>query len=260
MTRTSRTHPWRSASSTIRPSRGSTGNRASRRPIGVSGRIPAAVGRSDRGQFLEQQVAVADGGRVRRFDEREGGDVAEPDRRHLQDDRRQVGAQDLRFGELRAGVEVLLAVEADADAGSDAPAPPGALVRRRLRHRLDRQALHLETAAEAGDPRRAGVDDEAHARHGERRLGDVRAEHDAPAPVRLEDAVLLRRRQPGVQRQHLDVAALEAAQGVGRVVDLALAGEEHEHVARPLAVRARRRRRRSPAPDRARRRSSPNGR
>ena len=232
MTRTSRTQPWRSASSTIRPRRGSTGSRASRRPIGVSGRTPG-VGRADRRQLLEQQVAVADGGRVGRLDEREGGDVAEADRRHLQDDRRQVGAQDLRLGELRAGVEVVLAVQADAGARGDAPAPPGALVRRRLGDRLDRQPLHLEAAAVAGDPGGAGVDDVAHAGNGERRLGDVRAEHDAPAAMGLEDAVLLRRRQPGVQRQHLGVAALEAAQGVGGVVDLALSGQEHEHVAGP---------------------------
>ena len=54
--------------------------------------------------------------------------------------------------------------------------------------------------------------------------------------MRLEDAVLLRRRQPGVQRQHLGVAELEAAQGVGGVVDLPLAGEEHEHVAGPFPL------------------------
>ena len=250
MTSTSRTQPWRSASSTIRPSRGSTGSRASRRPSGVSGRIAGGVGRADRAELLEQQVAVADGRRVRRLDEREGGDVAEPDRRHLQDDRRQVGAQDLRLGELRAGGEVVLAVEADADARGDTAAPPGALVGRRLRHRLDRQALHLQPAAVAGDPGRAGVDDVAHARHGERRLGDVRAEHDASAAVRLEDAVLLRRRQPGVQRQHLGVVALEAAQGVGGVVDLALAGRGTRARRPGPRRRARRRRRRSPAPGR----------
>ena len=127
--------------------------------------------------------------------------------------------------------EVVLGVQADADAGRDAPAAAGALVGRRLRDRLDRQSLHLQPAAVAGDARRAGVDDVAHAGHGDRRLGDVRRQHDAPAAVRLEDAVLLGRRQPGVQRQHLGVAQLAAAQGVGGVVDLPLAAEEHEHVA-----------------------------
>ena len=53
--------------------------------------------------------------------------------------------------------------------------------------------------------------------------------------VRLEDAVLLGRREPGVQRQHLDAGPVEAAQRIGGVVDLALAAQEHEHVAGALA-------------------------
>ena len=141
----------------------------------------------------------------------------------------------------RASV-VLLGVQADADAGRDPAAPPGPLVGRRLRDRLDRQSLHLQPAAVAGDAGRPGVDDVAHAGHGDRRLGDVRAEHDAPAAVRLEDAVLLGRRQPGVQRQHLGVAELAPAQEVGGVVDLPLAGQEHEHVAADLGAARRRRR------------------
>ncbi len=205
------------------------------RPPGLGGAQSCVTGGVDGGELLEQQVAVADGGAVGRFDEGEGGDVAEADRRHLQDDRGEVGAQDLRLGELRTCGEVVGAVEADADAGSETPAPTGALVRRRLRHRLDRQPLHLQPAAVAGDAGGAGVDDVAHAGHGQRRLGDVGAEHDAAAGMRLEDAVLLGRRQPGVQREHLDVWSV-AAQGVGSVVDLALAGQEHEHVTGPLPL------------------------
>ena len=43
--------------------------------------------------------------------------------------------------------------------------------------------------------------------------------------------MLLGRGQPRVQRQDLDVGAQPAAQRVRRVADLALAAEEHEHVA-----------------------------
>ena len=67
-------------------------------------------------ELLEQGDAVVDAAGVGRVDEREGGDVAEADGRHLEDDRRQVGAQDLGLGELGPGVEVVLGVEADADA------------------------------------------------------------------------------------------------------------------------------------------------
>ena len=57
--------------------------------------------------------------------------------------------------------------------------------------------------------------------HGERRLGDVGGEHDPPAPVRAEDAVLLGGGQPGVERQDLDVrpgpAAWRSASAVSRI-------------------------------------------
>ena len=100
------------------------------------------------------------------------------------------------------------------------------------------QALHLESPAVARDAGGAGVDDVADARHRERRLGDVGGEHDpAAGPAHrcaLEDLVLLGRRQPRVERQHLGAAQVEPAERVGGVVDLALARQEHEHVAGPL--------------------------
>ena len=53
-----------------------------------------------------------------------------------------------------------------------------------------------------------------------------------PAPGWGEDPVLLGRRQPGVQRQDLGVRR-SRPRGVGRVVDLPLAGQEHQEVAGP---------------------------
>ncbi len=150
-------------------------------PAAEFGEVPltVALDRVDRRQLLEQEVPVADRGRVGRLEERERGDVAEADVGHLQDDRREVRAEDLRLGELGPLGEVVLVVQADADARRDTAAPAGALVGRRLRHRLDREPLHLEPLAVAGDPGHAGVDHVAHAGHGERRLGDVGGEHDA---------------------------------------------------------------------------------
>ena len=43
-------------------------------------------------------------------------------------------------------------------------------------------------------------------------------------------------RQPGVQREHLGVAQLAAAQEVGGVVDLPLAGQEHEDIAEAVQL------------------------
>ena len=203
---------------------------------------------------------------VGRLDERERGDVAEVERGHLQDDRGEVGAQDLRVGELRPGLEVVLGVEPDADAVGRAAAAALALVGRGLRDRLDRQPLHLEPLAVAGDAGRAGVDDVPDARHGQRGLGDVGRQHDPPAGVGLEDPVLLGRREPGVAAAGSPVSRrLPPAQRVGGVADLPLAGEEHQDVARPLGaqlvdrvadrldlvaddLRRPRRRRRSPRP------------
>ena len=61
----------------------------------------SATGRRDRAQFFVQPDAVGDAAGVRRVHEREVGHLAEIERGRLQDDRGQVGAEDLRVGELR---------------------------------------------------------------------------------------------------------------------------------------------------------------
>ncbi|OCI30472.1 hypothetical protein OERS_28740 [Oerskovia enterophila] len=197
------------------------------------------------GAELGQELhAVADRARVRGLDEREARDVVgrgdDAHRDHLQQDRRERGAQDLRLGELGAGEEVLLGVQADRDAVRDTARAPRALVGAGLRDGLDRQALHLGRLGVARDAGRAGVDDVVDAGDRQRRLGDVGREHDAARGVRLEHAVLLGRGQARVERQDLDeVGALgvpralaqAGLEGVGRVVDLALARQEDQDVA-----------------------------
>jgi hypothetical protein len=197
--------------------------------------LPAASGGLEGAELVQEADAVGDRSPIGRVDEREGGDVAEADRRHLQDDRRQVGAEDLGIGVLGTGFEVLLGVEADADAVGDPTAPTGPLVRRCLGDRLDRQALHLQARAVAGDASGADVDHVADAGNGERGLGHVGGQHDAPPSVGGEHAVLLGERQPGVERDDLGVGEVERPQRVGGVADVALAGQEHERVAGRLA-------------------------
>ena len=53
-------------------------------------------------QFLQQAVAIVQQARVRRIEKREILGRAEPERRHLQDQAREVGAQDLRIRVLGA--------------------------------------------------------------------------------------------------------------------------------------------------------------
>ena len=120
-------------------------------------------------------------------------------------------AQDLGIGVLRPRGEVVLAVEAHADAVGDAAAAARALVRRRLRDLLDLQQRRLVAQRVALDAREPGVDHVADAGHGERRLGDVGREHDAPPARRREHALLLRHRQPRVERQDLDAARVRPA-------------------------------------------------
>ena len=211
-------------------------------------RQPLAV--VERRELLQQPDPVAHLAPVGRVEEREVLDVAEPRGGHLQDHRGEVRAQDLGVGEPRALVEVLLRVEPDADAVRDAPAAALALVGRRLRDRLDRQPLDLQPRAVAADPRRAGIDDVADPRHRQRRLGDVRREHDPAAVVRPEDALLLARREARVERQDVDVGRAAA-----RTAPPPCRGSR----ARPTGTRARRPGARAAAP-RRRRRSRRSGR
>ena len=75
------------------------------------------------------------------------------------------------------------------------------------------------------------VDHETNTGNRERCLGHVGGEHDATPGVVLEDAMLLGRRQSRVERQHLGVRAIESAQRIGGVVNLALAAEKNQHIA-----------------------------
>ncbi|MNJ31158.1 hypothetical protein D3C77_257840 [compost metagenome] len=192
----------------------------------------------DRRELLQQVEAVADSLAIWRLDERERVDLAQAQVQHLQDDCSQVGAQDLGVGEGRAGVEVFLAVQAHADARLHPPAATLALVGAGLGHGLDRQPLDLGAVAVAADACGAAVDYVANARHCQRGLGNVGRQYHATARMGLEDLLLLGRRQARIQRQDFGVAQLGLAQHFGGVANLALTWQEHQHIARPLALAA----------------------
>ena len=181
-------------------------------------------------QLGEQAHAVGDLAGVRRLEEGELLDLAQPQAGHLQDDAGQVGAQDLGIGELRAALEVLLGVEPDRDAVREPPAASGPLVGRGLADRLDREPLDLEPLAVAGDARGAGVHDIPDPRDGQRGLGHIGRHHDPAAGVSGEDPVLLGGGQATVERQDLGAGQPHTFQGVDDVPDLALAGAEDQHV------------------------------
>ena len=80
-------------------------------------------------ELLEQCNTISNVAQLGRLDERKPFHVAQTERRHLQNHRREVRARYLRFGELRTGVEVLLRVEPDGDAIGHTSATAAALIR-----------------------------------------------------------------------------------------------------------------------------------
>ena len=78
----------------------------------------------DRAELLQQLVAVGDRARRRRLDERKRVGLREVERRHAQDHRRERAPQDLGIGVARPRREVVLAVEAHADAVCTRPQRP----------------------------------------------------------------------------------------------------------------------------------------
>ncbi|MNG80788.1 hypothetical protein D3C79_394270 [compost metagenome] len=152
--------------------------------------VMAIFGRFNRTQLFQQAHAVQNIALVRRFDKRECGDIPQPERRHLQDNRRQVGAQDLRIGKLWPRQEILFGVQADTDTVRHAATAALTLVGGSLRHRLDRQALDLGAETVAADACGARIDDILDARHRQRGFRHVGRQHNAAAMMRLKHPVL----------------------------------------------------------------------
>ena len=205
--------------------------RVEREPGELAADVGQGIGVVHGAQFREQRVAVGDRARKRRIEEREFLHLAEVEAQRAQDHGGERGAQQLGIGERRPAVVIVLAVQAEADAVRNAAAAPGALPGRRLGNVLHLKLFHLVAVAVALDPRQARVHHVADARHRERGLRDVGRQHDPARRARPEHAVLLGVGQAAVERQDLGVAQPALADRRRRVPDLALAGQEHQHVA-----------------------------
>ena len=159
---------------------------------------------------------------------------------HAATSRREPGEVDL--GDLggpmgRAGAVLHAAPQPVGGARLGAPGPPGALLGRVAADRHGRQPGHPGPRVEARGPGEPAVDDDAHPFHGQRRLGDVGRQHDAP-PARRgrgQRLVLLLEGERAGQAMHVDVGT--EVELLGDPVDLADPGEEHEHVAVLVAQR-----------------------
>mmetsp|Transcript_79232 Transcript_79232/g.210411 ORF Transcript_79232/g.210411 Transcript_79232/m.210411 type:complete len:458 (+) Transcript_79232:652-2025(+) len=168
-----------------------------------------------------------------------------------QDHDAEVGSQDLRvclLGQLC--LEGLLRVEPEALPGLRAPGSARPLRGGGLRHRRDEQGLDADPGVVDLLLGKAWIHHVHNAVNGDRRLGDVCRDDDLP-PRRtpwisrtgsgLEDLLLLRRSQRGIQGHHEQLAAVRVpnrllAEAPACALDLLLAGEEEQHVPLGLGV------------------------
>ena len=151
----------------------------------------------------------------------------------------QVDLGDLGRPVGRPGAVLHPAPQPVGHAGLGAPGPPGPLVGRVAADRHRRQPGHPGARIEARRAGQAAVDDDAHAVHRQRRLGDVGGQHDAPPTRRRrgQRPVLLLERQRAGQRGGRRRRGRGAVELLGEPGDLADAGQEHEDVAVLVAQR-----------------------
>src|SRR5215470_1037749 len=198
------------------------------------------VARIHRSELLQQLIAVGDGARAGRIEKWKRIDRAKLESRHAQDHGCERRAQDLRVGEARSCGEVFFAVKPYADARSDATASPRALISGGSRDLLDLQQADLVAQRVATHTREARVNDVADARDGQRGLGNVCRQHDAPPLAAGEYPLLLLGRQPRIQREDLHGVRVWASRKSSceqflRLADFALTGQKNQYVPGSLA-------------------------
>ena len=118
--------------------------------------------------------------------------------------------------------------QTDGHARTFPPATPGALLGGSTAdaHGVEPGQAAGRIQARCAPP--AAINDNAHARHGQRGLGDRGGQHHPPPLRRAQGAVLLRRRQITMQRQHQRATAGQRLLGAA---DLAHARQEGENIA-----------------------------
>ena len=157
-------------------------------------------------------------------------DVAEAQVEHRQDDARQRRTQHFGWRVGLAPDEVLLRIEAQADAGSQASAASRALARRRLRDGFDLETLHLRTMDVARNAGQSRIDHAADAGNGHGSLRHVGGKDDSSLGRKVKRALLFAGGKRGEKRDDL-VVGLHAREVVRRLPDVAFAGQEYENVA-----------------------------
>ena len=167
---------------------------------------------------------------------------------HVEDNRSQVAAEDLR---VRLGLEVLLEgllrVEAEALTGAGTTGTTASLVGRGLADGGDEEGLDAELRIVHLLLGESAVDDEDDSVNGEGRLSNVGGDDNLAGALGdgAEDLALRLGREGAVEGEHLEgpiLSALKAGRGhahaageaLARRLDFILTAKEHQNVARPL--------------------------
>ena len=186
------------------------------------------------GTQLQQHLkTIVDITLIRRFKKWKRGHIAQLQRGHAQNHRRQIAADDFGVGKRGALVKVFFRIQTHGHTSRYTTASTGTLACRRLRDFFHMQLFDFGTRGIAFHPRQTGIDDIFNARHGERSFGHVGRQHNAAFVARwVKNFVLLSIGQTRKQRQDFVIAAQRRfAQGFSGLADFAFARQKHQNIA-----------------------------
>ena len=189
-----------------------------------------------RAEFIEQLKTVGDGFGTRSLQKRKVRHIAQAQRHHAQYHPCQRAAQNFRFGEAWAAVEIFLVIQANAYAIRHTSTASCTLIGRGLADGFHQELLHLAAKTVALDPRHSSVHHIPDARHCERGFGHVGGQNDARYAPRLKHLFLFGLREACKQGQHLHMPCVGvvrqvAAQVFCGIADFSLPRQKHQDVA-----------------------------
>ncbi len=151
--------------------------------------------------------------------------------KELEEDGGEVGPQDFGLGILGTGEEVLLGVEAEADASLDTAAATGALAGAALGNGLNGEAPGAGVRAVAADPGETGIDDVADAGDGDRGFRDIGGDYDTPTVRGFENFLLVVGGEAAEKGEDIGMGQGERIELVLGFADGALARHKDENIA-----------------------------
>ena len=198
------------------------------KPRHAAARLGDAVIRIQRVQRPQQGMGRRQRAGRWRIKQRKRGRCRPPGRA-VQREGGQLSLQNLRPVLQRQAAMQRLGPEPDCNTGFGSPGAAGALFRCRPADPLGGQPAQPGAGIKPRRAAKPAINDNPHARHGERCLGNRSCQHNFPAGRGRQRPVLLSRGQFAMQRQHLHIQPREA---FGRAANLAPARQKGQHIAR----------------------------